>query len=588
MMMSKVKHSWLMPLMAVAILLGGCVADEGTCPPEGTAKPLTLTLNVKVPVSSVPGTRSEANKTDHKPEAATDAENYISFDEGDYKLIVFGEDGNFLTDDIQMQKASAGATSDDGLYTIHTLVGEIPNPIEKGDNKKEELTTFSLMLLANTEAFTPTGTSYDFASTSIADGNPDNIFTDGTKFNFTMPSPSGGAACWTPVNKQGIPMFGLVNLNLKTANGEWNGDKTGTTLNMVADMPVLRSLAKIEIVDMVPDKSADIDKVVLTKYNTTGRLIPDIMNTENGKWDQLGTQVSSPSLPTPVEEFGTSLTFTQESRNVVIGDNPEEQPKDVFVAYVPEMELTGLTGEDLPVLHVYLKDNSKPYTIYLANYKNGKPETETDGTTLKPYTSLLRNHLYRFNVTNVGVNADLELVIETPEWNVDDDQEWAYEDAAVGFTEEGKFTWKNPNYETILDDPDRILLTGYTEDDASYGSFQFKPVAANNSCTWTLSLIADDDTDNDHFTIQLKDGDEWKDCGDAVTRDLNKEKVEFRIMATAANGSAVDYTARLVMTVQTFDGRVAILNLTGTTTYEPSEEQFYYVVKQLTNGGDNM
>ena len=596
-----VSSAWLTVVatsLLTACMSGYDVPADIPCPLENLKG--TYTLDLKIAAGNL-----SARSSGHGNVAGDAAENFINVSSGDYAVFIFDGAGNFV------QRFEPGAVSlerdgtDDYVYHI--------NGAFRPENELEKL---QVLVLANWRTgfggkyngfedrlaaqLTETGRN----STSLA-----WLYGNAADFNFTLPvrpATSGGGAssdetdsAWFPVdNTSGIPMFGLsekIDMNDKTMLGNSIVLKTDNPI------PMLRALAKIEVVDMVPG-GANIEKCVLTTYNTTGRFIPD--GTANFDWDKETTQVTSPSLPADLTQSsggqsapaGKNLQFSKGSRTVRTKGATDDEPKDCFTVYIPEMDLQSLDMKNRPVVLIYINGVEKPYTVVLTDYdKDGKP------IAANAYASLLRNHVYRYNILSVGVTADLPIKIETPDWDLDDDQFWGYEDAAVKFTDDGKFKWfdhdgnpwggeDNKNWDNSdINDQFRILLIGQYEETAAYGSFRFKPVAASNSCKWTLSLIADDATKNDYFTIQIKKNDgDWEDCGDTVTRDLDNDAVEFRIMATGSNGSTSDYSARLIMTVQTFDGRVAILNLTGTSVYDSSDERFYYVVKQLTDGTDNM
>lgn len=542
----------LVTALCCVLLLPSCIGENTPCSPE---KDGGYELNLSISAGRI-GTKT-GNQEDDK---GISDENFIDVTGVDYCIFIVDGDENKNTILEQFKPDDIELTQSNGDYSVYNLKGTF-KPVSDA---------VKIMVMANWKSF---GENYP-APDGLIGKKLTDLYSDGVNYNFDYPDPD--AKSWKPVSgNAGIPMFGLSEkIQLYPAGTTASGNYGPIPPEMVTDpIPMLRALAKIEVANFTNKENIKITACRLTKYNKQGRLIPD--GTKNPDWNKEPDQVTEPSMPGGTVGSGVNLSFVQST---------DEKGNELFMAYIPEMLLD--PEKSRPVIEVDITQDgstSNTYKIELAQYgNNGKP-------TANYYPDLLRNHCYRFNVTGVGVNADLPLTVETPEWDVDDDQEWTYEDAAVGFADD--FKWINPKYEQIIDDPERILLTGYSEEDASYGSFRFKPLSANNSCTWTISLIADDDTKNDHFTIQIKKntaGEEWEDCGDTVTRELDSDMVEFRIMATAANGSTVDYTARVVMTVQTFDGRVAILNLTGTEDYDPSNKEFYYVVKQLTNGGDNM
>ena len=578
-------------LLSMTLLLltqTSCIFDNDI--PCGSEDPdlLVINLNLTVPSSST-GTRSAGDAL----VPGSKDENYINID-GDYQVLLFDKDGNLVENKLSEFKCKENGVNGGGM-TSYTLTTRLSL---SGNEDKVRLSKFKVMVLANWESFensnTKTGFKYPpFAGYSVS-GTTNNIYKDGENFNFTLKDQGD---TWVPSieNKQAIPMFGIteeVDLQFAIDMSKY-GD--GPSFNV----PMLRSLAKIEIVDMVPDgKKANIEKCVLTKYNTSGRFIPDITG-DNAKWNNDDFQILQPSLPEGVAS-STNLQFVQTTKTVRTEGATADEDKACFVVYIPEMEID---KTDSPIIQVQLGGSDHDYPIYLQKYENGKPK---DGDENK-YDYLLRNHIYRFNITNVGI--DMELTITTDHWDVDDDQLWDYEDAEPKFDE--AFTWNDyagkpwgtdestGKFDTYTDINDmyRVLLIGSSAETAAYGYFNLSTPADNNPGTWTIALVPDDGTNNDHFKIEVMTSPgQWESQGqgDSYTASIGDDPVEFRIMATDTNGSATDYTARVVMVVKTFDGR--LVNIPLRSKYDrfpnyitdPNESGFYFMVKQLTNGGDNM
>ena len=551
-----------------ACMPGYDVPADFPCPQENLKG--TYNLNLTVTAGSFVARSGGHEDTSYKDPA----ESFINVVGNDYAVFLFGENGAFLQ---RVEPGSVSLKQGSGSSPVYEITGTFKS--------EEDLTNVQVMVLANWR--TSFGGSYNGFEDAIAgmklskdSSAEDNVYTaEKEAFNFKMPSSaSDGTAPWKPSNGiSGIPMFGLAEVTLN-----------GNDVNTSNTIPMLRSLVKIEIVDMVPNGSANIERCVLTSYNKNGRFIPDA--TLNPDWNKDKTQVITPSLPQSVTT-GSNLQFETTKRKVTIDGSLIE--KDCFVVYIPEMLMEeNLQAVDRPELKVYLENIEEPYTIYLCNYKEGKP-------TATGYTSLLRNHIYRYNVCSVGIETKLTLYIETPDWNLDDDQFWIYEDLKPGWSEDGKFEWIDPIWEnfTIMDDNyERILLV--TKDIGAVGTFTLNSPADTK---WILSLVTDDGTLNHWFRIDLWDEEKqtWivadqipdadKFIADTQTGDINGKPVKFRIMPTGTNSSESDYAARVVLTLQTFDGRVLNVDLRGNSSAtNPNEDNYYYKVKQLTNGGDNM
>ena len=505
----------------------------------------------------------------HDTEAATVDESFIKVDGGsDYAVFVLNSDGTLLT---RLESPNVTLTGE-GNYTI--------NGAFETKQKPEKV---KLLVLANWQR--SFGSDYNFVEGRLLSEGVTNalneILTNATNYNFDY-TPDAGNVSWKPVNNtKGIPMVGVSD-DITPNDDVYELDQN---INM------LRALAKIEIVDAVPgDMGARISDVTLSKYNTKGRFVPDV--TKNPAWNVEGTQVVEASLPLGLTQCGgTGLKFNERKAQVKLADNKTEAVRSIFEAYIPEMDLRNFSETERPVINITA--GGKDYTVQLARYE-GKKDPEVGSE----YDYLLRNHIYRYRIVGIGIDADLTLLIDTPEWDVDDDQEWTYEDANPTFVETLKWVdykgddWNYWDYETDdVNDLKRILIIGDTDESAAYGTFTMTAPKENNPGTWILSVISDDDTLNDHFKVEVKVDGEWVsqgEKGDTYTSDITGNKISFRIIASGQNSSATDYTARVVLTVKTFDDRIVNVKLTDNNETDPKKDKYYYSVKQLTNGGDNM
>ena len=556
-------------IILLPTLLGGCLSDRESCPDQGTGPTKESRLNLTLTVG-YPSTRAAEHD---KLENGTPEENYIDI-ENDLKTYILvkspatdgGEEDWKIYEEFEADIIVPG----NGTYL---LSGKLPDELRSRDIR--------LLALANWGSM---GGSDKYPV--ITDGSEillSDLYLNGTDYNYNYPT--GTSLTWTPAasSGKGIPMAGITEPQRIPAP-----DNLFVLEMDMGQLPMLRSLAKIEIVDMTEeDNKVSLEGVTLTRagatgtsYNTIGRLIPDGRDDKNPEWYKENQQVTEPSLPENVEVSASELSFHSLNEN-----------KTHFVAYVPEMDLR---GDNPPVMNVTLKVDGvrKSYTVKFAKY-DGKTAGEA-------YQHLLRNHIYRFNITKVetGIDADLTLLIETPEWDVDDDQNWDYEDLKPGWKEDGgKFFWENPNYDkSDLDDQQRILLV--TPSEGAVGTFTLE---SPKNTQWILSLVTDDGTPNHWFRIDLWDEtiEDWivqdqmpdadKFIADTQSGMIDGKQVKFRIMATNVNESEQDYSARVVLTLQTFDGRVLNVDLNDNDSEtDPGEDKYYYKVKQLTNGGSNM
>ena len=581
------------PIVLTSMLVG-CINNYDECPPasEEANEPLSLSIRMLVPGMGNHTRADKTGDTEHSTEKGIGAESSINIDANDFHLLVFGEDGWQMLEmdaaSVEVEKEAVDGSDD---LVSYTLTSSNINNKEAGFREGAKM---QVMVLANWESF-DAGSHYSFANTSIKDGaESENLFLNGTDYNFTMPV--DGTTTWIPstTDRNFIPMFGISDYITL-------GDMSGKTTPIETSISMLRSLAKIEVVNQTPEEDkVEIVGCCLTWYNTKGRFIPNLLTGDNEKWNDqilpnttLTYQVSSPSLPdeeTTAENLNFALVDATDGNKIEVDEDEPDYADTKFVAYVPEMDLSALTPGARPVIEVEIavkSDNgeltrqTEALFIELSEY-SGKDA-------INPYDYILRNHLYRFNVKSIelGVSGKLEFIIETPwqqTWNESGQEEWDFEDVNVEFEEAFRWT-ESINYDEEPDNPlipQRTLVI--TQDAPVVGTFKLKkPVKG----TWSLALYADDNTLNNHFSIDvLKDGN-WVEGGDAITGEVGEE-ITFRIIPTATNNDSNHYIARVVMTCMTFDGQIKEVNLTGGEELPTVGNNGYFFVKQYYSGfGDN-
>ena len=588
------------------MLSSSCINESNTSCPADQSGAKEYKLNLNIAAENIVGTRAEASDQDeqnHKPQPGSRDENFINVDDSDFCVFILdGSDSRV----IQRFEPSATRLVERGDGTYYQLTGSF----------KPQSDVIRVMVLANCDDFESAAAVGGSAYEEIKEETTvlfSDLFSTGSDFAFTYPADNGKS--WVPVStgekRTGIPMFGVSEPIRIYPEGTIESGKPGlfSPELEVGPISMLRALAKIEIVNNTPKDDAEIKitSCKLTQYNTSGRFIPvvdkDAASSVNPGWNELMKQVMTPSLPTGLSQgAGKNLQFV-----------PVDADGLRWVAYIPEMDLTQMnmgTG-DYPQMEVVVSvdgETQDPYYIELGDYSDGQFNNTW-------YDNLLRNHWYTFNINNVeiGVSGELYIHVETKNWEMEED-ELTYNDLAVEFAENGRFHWTTMNYDQeetldgepiVLDSDRRSLIV--TRQGGAEGAFTIAEPARG---TWTLALYGADDTANDGFHIELwgkytetqddgstveKEG--WLTGADTVSGSIPGE-VKFRIVATEDNISQVDYSARLVMSVKTFDDRMMEVNLpyfhNNDSASDSSEmvpptvdNRGYYTVIQKTSGDFN-
>lgn len=368
-MRSSISYTLRLFALLAAFVAASCVNDnEPDCPPIGQARQYVLNLRVVTSKAATRMTRAAG----HDTEEATPAEDYIDIAGQDFLVLVFDGYGRLI------QRFEPSSTvikqGQDAAYELSGVLGETSaNEIQ-------------VAVIANCKSMGANG-AYDrfvLGNTFLSE-----MYGDGTKWNFTLPNPEGG---WQPDKdtKKTIPMYGCSEAKpLSPENATQSEDDENRYILNLGEIKMLRAVAKIEIVDCLPE-GVEIDpNVTLSAYNTTGRLIPDA--TKNPDWNKAETQVISPTLPDNVQT-AAGLNFFTESKT--IGD----MPRKVYSAYVTEANLMA----NRPHINLTVKDSdgqgtsSKDYQMAVDSY----PISPTQGL-----AALLRNHIYRYEIKSASSNS---------------------------------------------------------------------------------------------------------------------------------------------------------------------------------------
>ena len=464
-------------IVLLSLMQTACVFDkESEMPGYDSGEALTINLNLTVPSSAV-GTRSR----DHDDASGTDAENYIDVENGDYQIHVFDKDGSWLKQ-LTADKKSIDISSDHTRYSISAKL-EIAN-----EGEKARLSKFLVMVLANWKGFEKANTRSEYSYPPLkgysVKGDVKSIYKEGDAFNFMFKNATNDDTditdAWVPSSSgtipSYIPMFGVseeISLEFAMEMSKW-GDSPITSI------PMLRSVAKIEVIDELGDK---ISTVSIKGASQSGRFIPDII--QNTSWSENEIQVTEPSLPSSTGSI-TRLQFFDFST----------EDKSKWIAYIPEMDLSVGTRPE------FIIDNGTNEILTpFNNYDNNTGKVVTDS---KDYLyKVLRNHIYRYSVT-INDEYSVSLALEVLPWDMewDSDGPWYFNNPEVS----AKLSWvtttdeitnpdkvasgeENPQYASngYVDNPDILRLT-MKEGTTDYAKGTFT-LSAPKNCRWHAELI---------------------------------------------------------------------------------------------------
>ena len=452
-------------------------------------------MSVTLMTNSDMTTRAGDHKDDSE-EKGNAAENYIDIDGNDFRVVLFDKQGNYLMEIDANALRSSLYSFEQGGVQYYVWEGEVELP-SSSNMESIKQNGFQVMALANWQnAKGQWAYSNLFANGTGTHQTLANIWKDGTNHNFSY-STANGDLSWTPDHtastKRLIPMFGIAEASLSEV-----GNAGGIVLRSETKVQMQRAVAKIEVIDNIEQDGISIGDVTMSKYNTSGRLIPDVA--ANPNWNVVGSQVGTSSVPNAVGT-ASGLKFL----------NVTEGGKSKWVAYVPEMALDKPSTDNRNNLvfpngraSLQVKINSTlgdvyeggTYTAHFAKYNDKFEPTIPD----ESWNHILRNHIYRFSVNKVGVTAELELHVKP--WVLDSDEDWDFTDhVMIAQTLE----WKKDSYESMDENTGRVVL--WLEDDKDKiltGAFR---IASPVNGTWYARLTPLDDAKPNAITFVNKDGD---------------------------------------------------------------------------------
>lgn len=349
-MVKRILSGCVFPLAAVLLTLSaGCSEVENISVPEEESGPevtMRFIIDMGGGIASSPAVRSVVTGYE---EGLLD-ENFIAPD--DICFILCTDGGVFL------QELKPSVTSSEGysVYTAETTFREPYFDISGSDGGE---VGFGLLVAANWRSV---GGGYD----GIAGyGSRFGLQDSGMWFPMPKVSPYPSYE-----NNRGIPMYGYAHFSETVASL-----KSGEFVGQVA---LVRSLVKVEVSDKIDGKGADgypkVVSVAMKDHEGNAAFVP---------WKHVpGEQVTDVTIPAE-SNGGCGSVFKE-----IAGESP------LWRLYCPETKLSA-AGPFLEITIANSPDAGSPweekvtYTVNLDKYEDFEHE-------------LLRNHIYRIDVTGAG------------------------------------------------------------------------------------------------------------------------------------------------------------------------------------------
>lgn len=578
-------------LITLMLPLAACINDDDLCnngSKPGQKEGIAVEFSLDTHLPSAKGTRALLPPSG-TPQEGSIAENYLDLD--NLTFLLFDDKKEMLQ--ILSPYVEPESTSSYVKYKVTAFLSD-PYFLHAIDPTLD----FTIVVLGNYQGLSPQRVAY-------AKGMKlEDLFDPAKVGTFAMPISNNWGSSWIPSIYPGdngqqaghIPMAGMQTFTVNTADLRvstpekplvLSTDENGKDINM------LRALAKIEIVDKIgfanntqPDTEnrSWIEKVELIGHSTRGSIFPTL-----DQWNRTGnpyeTQyVRSTSVPTDNVYLGQQPTdgFATENDNATVNffkdaAAVELRPNDncqVFSCYLTEYDPLNI-GTVYPMwmrLTIHgpgtAGTSSTLYRLEPAPYVDNVP-----GNLLQ----ILRNNIYRYEITGIGTDVNVNLIVE--DWDAHETI-WNFTDNP-GMTEDGYLTWAaNPNISVTPSTAEVVIGNGAT----LTGSFNFdQPEDGKWFATLAPETTDDGTTELDAFIFVDAEGKpilgEDGSPARVISGDINGNPEVIRIVA---NYSPTTFSrrARLIFTVQTFDGRTITADVLDDAKY--GKNTFFTIIQNAS------
>lgn len=353
------KYLYAVLLLSLALLPTGCAGDGNVLYPEpDNGATSYVTFRVVTPKVMAAGTATRT--VPDVDDAEKWGDGYLAEDGVDFDNALIGNQFNvFITDNngtliTKLQNLLYIETTDSENNVVYSFSGEIPK------DKVEALKAYSdarIHIAANCNSDITLDSELNFSHA----GQPSETFT-------------------------AIPMWGVETFDFTTLKPGYND---------AGEIWLLRAMAKVEIIIAAPPTGKEnfISSLIsasVTNANTQGYMLPQ-------EWSTV--------TDTKALSFENSLrALSSVAVDGISGMTPaDNKTADKIVFYLPETEnADGATEITLNYITSLTGNEYRSDVIKFAKYENGTPSPDT-------YYDIVRNHLYRFEVSLSGAQEEINI-----------------------------------------------------------------------------------------------------------------------------------------------------------------------------------
>ncbi|MFG6428047.1 hypothetical protein [Lepagella muris] len=556
------KYIFSILLLVIALpIITSCSAvtdHPDPCPAEND---ITLSFTMHTTARMSDGSRADGaghEEVDSEYEEFEDAVNvndfifFIFVGEGDdATLLVKNKDIASSTDPTTMITGAPGSytiTTKIEKQHLETVLGHPARPTSDDEVK------FRFLIFAN--CYSPKDdentvgggrfTNYDGLNIGVTTYK--EVMDEAIQWGFNMDeiyNDNEGDSQVSGLYKGYIPMFGTNNFT--TTERALYASRPDDRIYL-GEIDLLRALAKIRVIDNIPDADKDADgypkinNVVIESSQSHARQLPyDALSYINGN------QVHTPNIFSDIVP-GTDNVYRYKLGVIEGKAIPEVGNKTVRIGYIPEQRIAHVNGnvnEGMPqfVIAVDTKRNSdgsveqEVYRIPMTGYK--------DDYIFEFGNNILRNHIYTLSVNRVkvGVPADITLSVV----------DWVQQSLTLDYTENvnisDRISWQSGTYENDNTETGELVLLPWHDNNVVEAICTFG-ISTPIGATWTASLPVIEGTP-DAFKFVDESGNLVSTISGTVD---GKTLSKLRIVSTDPSPRDTS-KARLVVTVSLANGK---------------------------------
>ena len=365
-------------LVSAALLCVSCSKDTPGSPGEGDdMHPLSVNFRMAVPsdASAADGTEYNEEWTwgdDYNQEKALSAENRILWD--DFSVTFFSEkDKSYIghLEDVHCVNLLPGV----GLYTyecngvLRTTKGMTVEALVEKLQSSGQVRTLVTANVAN-----PRQEILDAGISDLNAGLGTMEYSCNGIFDRSFPA---------------IPMWGVT-------ISDFSALTPGTVISL-GEVALLRSVAKVEVLisDELKEASGNkfqLKSVSINRMNKSGYVLP-------GMWNEIEK--------TKELKLSETLRIPEDAKETANSTFQPMRDDGAVVFYLPECENMAGEKEIIMTVSYTVEDEEREGEIHLCNYENGVPDTGN-------LWNVVRNHLYRYIITNTG---EIKFKVEVHPWD---------------------------------------------------------------------------------------------------------------------------------------------------------------------------